>query len=321
MAAAEEQADTVRWLPSFVVLSAIWGSSFVLIKVGVDAGVAPLWVALWRCLFGTLALLAVCAFQRSALPRDPVIWGHAAVVAVLLNAAPFALFAYGEQHVSSVLAGMVNATTPLTTLVFVLALVPQERATASRLLGLLLGFLGVLFVLGVWHGVAGGTLVGGLACLGATACYGAGFAYTRRFFSGRRDSVVALSTAQIGSATVELALVTPLISGPPTWPGLPAAAALLLLGALGTGYAYILNLHIIRAAGPTIAATVTYVIPLWSTALGALLLDEPVGWNTLIGGILVVAGVLATRARTRPAGDTRPGSSAGSMRRPRPGPD
>jgi drug/metabolite transporter (DMT)-like permease len=301
MASAEEQVVTVRWLPSFVALSAIWGSSFALIKVSVDAGMTPLWVALWRCLFGALALLAVCAFQRRALPRDPVIWGHAAVVAALLNAAPFALFAYGEQHVSSVLAGMVNATTPLTTLVFVLVLVPQERATARRLLGLLLGFLGVLFALGVWHGVVGGTLGGGLACLGATTCYGAGFAYTRRFFSGRRDSVAVLSAVQIGSATVELALVTPVVSGLPTWPGLPAAAAVLLLGVLGTGYAYILNLYIIRAAGSTIASTVTYVIPLWSTALGALLLDEPVDWNTLVGGILVVAGVLATQGVTKVA--------------------
>lgn len=214
---------------------------------------------------------------------------------------PFALFAYGEQHVSSVLAGVLNATTPLTTLVFLIALVPQERATGRRLLGLLLGFLGVICVLGVWDGLAGVTLIGGLACLGATTGYGAGFAYTRRFFSGRGGSAAVLSAVQISCVTLELALVTPLVSGLPTWTGTPAASALVLLGAIGTGYAFLLNLHIVRAAGPTIASTVTYVMPLWSTALGAVLLAEPVGWNTFVGGILVVAGVLVTRARPRPA--------------------
>lgn len=296
MAAASQRVDTARWLPSFVALSAIWGSSFALIKVSVDAGVAPLWVALWRCLFGALALLTVCAVQRAALPRDLRTWGHAAIVAALWNAVPFTLFAYGELHVSSVLAGVLNATTPLTTLVFVLAFVPQERATARRLVGLLLGFLGVLCLLGVWRGLAGTTLVGGLACLGATTGYGAAFAYTRRFFSERGGSAAVLSAVQICCATLELALVTPFANGLPGWPGLPAAAALVLLGAIGTGYAFLLNLNIIRAAGPMVASTVTYLIPLWSTALGALLLAEPVGWNTLVGGILVVAGVVVTRA-------------------------
>jgi len=298
----DERSDFVRWLPSFVALSVVWGSSFALIKIGVDAGVSPLWVALWRCLFGALTLLAICAVQRTRLSRDRSTWAHAAVVAALLNAAPFALFAYGEQHVSSVLAGVVNATTPLFTLIFVLLLVPGERATEPRIAGLLIGFVGVLFLLGVWRGISGGDLTGALACLAATTCYGAGFAYTRRFFSGRDGSVTALSAVQIVCATVELALVTAVVDGPPIWPGWSAAVALLVLGAVGTGYAYVLNLKVIRGAGATMASTVTYVIPIWSTAIGAVLLFEPVGWNTLVGGLLVVAGILATRVRTRSGG-------------------
>ena len=82
----------------------------------------------------------------------------------------------------------------------------------------------------------------------------------------------------------------------PAWPGVPAGAALLALGALGTGIAYVLNLGVLRAAGPTVASTVTYVIPIWSTAIGAVLLAEPVGWNTVVGGVLVVVGVVVTRA-------------------------
>ena len=283
-----------------MLLSAIWGSSFALIKVAVDAGVPPVQVALARCLFGALALWVVCAAQGASVPRDPRVWGHAAVVGVLLNSVPFTLLAFGESKVDSVLAGVLNATTPLTTLAFALLVVPGERVTRTRLAGLLLGFAGVLVLLGVWRGLDGDVLAGGLACLAATTCYGAGFAYTRRFFSGGAHRASALSAVQITCATVQLGLVAPVLSGSLVWPGVQAFLALLVLGAVGTGYAYVLNLDLIRAAGPTVAATVTYVTPLWSTALGALLLAEPVGWNTFAGGAVVIAGILLAR---RPAPD------------------
>jgi drug/metabolite transporter (DMT)-like permease len=299
MSTPVEGATAVRWLPSFIALSALWGSSFALIKIAVDAGVAPLWVALWRCLFGTLALLVVCVVQRVPIPRDGATWGHAAVVAALLNAAPFALFAYGEQHVSSVLAGIFNATTPLLTLLFVLVIVADEHLTGPRVAGMLLGFLGVLVVMGVWNGIGGGSLFGALVCLLATTSYGAGFAYTRRFFSQRPGSVAALSTVQVGCATAQLAVVTTAAGQVPTWPGWYAAGALLVLGAFGTGIAFILNLNVIRHAGPTIASTVTYVIPLWSTAIGFLLLGELISWNTFVGAALVIASILVTRMRPR----------------------
>jgi drug/metabolite transporter (DMT)-like permease len=291
--------SSLGWLPGFTVLSAVWGSSFALIKVAVDAGVPPAWVALARCALGALTLLAVCALTRSPLPRDRVTWRHAAVVAVLANTVPFVLLAYGEQHVDSVLAGLLNATTPLMTLLFVPLLVPTERITPRRVAGLLTGFVGVLCVLGVWRGLAGGTLAGTLACLGSTAGYGAAFAYAQRFFVGRPGSATALSAAQLTAATAQLAVVAPVLAGLPDWPGTPAAAALVALGALGTGLAYVLNLGVLRAAGPTVASTVTYVIPVWSTAIGAALLGEAVGWNTVLGGVLVVAGVLVARAPDR----------------------
>ncbi|MEV0678154.1 DMT family transporter [Actinosynnema sp. NPDC050436] len=294
------------WVGKFVLLSAIWGGSFALIKVAVDAGVPAVWVAFARCLFGALALWAFCAVQRQGVPRDRAVWGHALVVAALLNAVPFTLLAYGETKVSSVLAGVFNATTPLTTLVFVLLIVPQEKVTGAKLAGLLVGFTGVLVVLGVWQGLGDDVLVGSAACLGATTCYGAGFAYTRRFFSGGPHSAGALSAVQITCGAAQLAVAAPLLGGVPAWPGWPAAAALVVLGAAGTGLAYVLNLDVIRQAGPTVAATVTYVTPLWSTALGVLFLAEPAGWNAVAGGVIVVAGVLlARKPANRPVGQER----------------
>ncbi|MEU4742776.1 DMT family transporter [Actinosynnema sp. NPDC023658] len=281
----------------FVLLSAIWGSSFALIKVAVDAGVPPVWVATARCLFGALALWATCLAQGVAVPRDRRTWGHAAVVAALLNAVPFTLLAHGETLIGSVPAGIFNAATPLATLVFVLLVVPDERVTRAQVGGLVVGFAGVLVVLGAWQGMAGDVVGGGLACLAAITCYGAGFAYTRRFFSGGDHSASALSAVQITCATLQLAVVAPVAGGLPSWPGTSAAVALVVLGVAGTGLAYVLNLDVIRAAGPAVASTVTFVTPLWSTAIGVVLLGEPIGWNTLVGGAIVIGGVLLARSR------------------------
>ncbi|RKT53139.1 DMT family transporter [Saccharothrix australiensis] len=295
-----------RGMGKFAVVSAIWGSSFTLIKVAVDAGVPPVWVAFFRCLFGALTLWLLCAVGRGGVPRDRRTWGHALVVAALLNSVPFTLLAHGETLVSSVLAGALNAITPLTTLVFALLIVPDERITWTRAVGLAVGFAGVLVVLGAWEGLSGDLVAGSLACLAAITCYGAGFAYTRRFFSSGPHSATALSAVQITCATAQLAVAAPVIGGLPTWPGTTAVAALGVLGAVGTGFAYVLNLDVIRDAGPTVASTVTYVTPLWSTALGVLLLSETAGWNTVVGGAIVVAGVLLARAPSaRPKGQEK----------------
>lgn len=287
-----------RWLPGFVALSAIWGASFALIKVAVDAGVPPLWVALWRCLLGAATLWAILVVRGERVPRDRALWVHSAVVAVLLNAVPFALFPFGETRVSSVLAGVMNATTPLFTLLFAVLTVPEERRPdARRLAGLGLGFLGVLTVLGAWHGLGAGATTGALACLAATCCYGAGYVYLRRFLSGRPESVTTLSALQVTCATAELVLVAPLAAGAPHWPGAGPALALLALGVVGTGLAFLLNMGLVRSAGTAVASAVTYVMPLWSTAIGAAVLHEPVGWNALVGGALVIVAVALTRPR------------------------
>ncbi|MGA5817605.1 DMT family transporter [Kitasatospora sp. NPDC094028] len=301
-------------MPGFTALSAIWGASFALIKVAVDAGVPPVWVAAWRCLLGAAALWAILLARGERIPRDRALWGHSAAVAVLLNTVPFTLFSFGETEVSTVLAGVMNATTPLFTVLFAVLTVPEERRPgARRLLGLALGFAGVLTVLGVWHGLGAGATTGALACLAAACCYGAGFAYLRRFLTGRAESVTALSALQIGCAAAELTLIAPFAAGAPHWPGAGAAAALLALGAFGTGVAYLLNLGLVRAAGTTVASAVTYAIPLFSTALGATVLDEPVGWNALAGGALVIAAVALTRPR-RPVAPAPAAASASKVR-------
>jgi drug/metabolite transporter (DMT)-like permease len=300
-----------------VLLSAIWGASFALIKVAVDAGVPPPWVAFWRCLLGAVALWAMVAATRRGGSRGRRCWrdrrvlAPAAVAALLLNTVPFVLLAYGETRVTSVQAGVLNAATPLFTVIFAILLIPSERPGRWRLVGLALGLVGVSMVLGVWQleleGSAG-ALLGGLCCLGAATCYGAGFAYMRRHLTGLPLPAATLAALQVSCATVELALVAPLIGGAPGLPvgggrhGAAVVGALVVLGVLGTGVAYLLNTRLVRTAGATVASTVTYAIPVWSTGIGAVVLGEAVGWSTVVGGVLVVVAIALTRVRPAAVG-------------------
>ena len=163
------------------VLSCIWGASFLFIKVGLE-GLAPMQVVTARVVSGAAVLVATVAVRRLAVPRSAVLWGHLTVLAVLANLVPFFLFAWAEQRIGSGVAGILNGTTPLLTLAVAVAVLPEERATPVRLAGMLLGFAGVVLIVGPWRDDAGGrTLSGQLACVGAAACYGVTFVYTRRF--------------------------------------------------------------------------------------------------------------------------------------------
>jgi drug/metabolite transporter (DMT)-like permease len=288
----------IDWRAQFLLLSAIWGLSFMFIKVG-DEALAQLQVALGRLLCGGATLLLVLAMRREALPRDPHVWGHLSVAALLVNALPFSLFAYGETHVTSVVAGMWNATTPLLTVLLAMAVLPDERPTRERGIGLGIGFAGVLVLLGIWHAPTGVALVGNLACLGAAACYALGFPYLRKYVSGRPESGVALSAGQVLCGAVALGIVTPLFTTRPSSLPVATAASVLALGALGTGLAYILNYGVIRAAGATVASTVTYVIPVFATAAGIAVLGERLSWNEPLGGLLVIMGLAVTQGRVR----------------------
>lgn len=283
----------MSWRVQFLALAAIWGSSFLCIKVlGEDW--APSHVALGRILLGALTLLVVLRLQRGRLPRDRAVWGHVFVVGLLMNAIPFTLFAYGETKVSSVLAGLWNATTPLFTLLVVLAVLPDERPDRRKLLGLAGGFLGVTCLLGPWRGLGGDELAGHVACAGGALCYGLGLPYTRRFLADRPETGVSLAAAQLLCATAALAVVAPFAGAPTLALGADAWASLLALGVLGSGVAYVLTYAIVRAAGTTTMSTVTYLIPVFSTALGVVVLGEALGWNEPVGAAIVLGSIWAS---------------------------
>jgi drug/metabolite transporter (DMT)-like permease len=288
------------WPLRFALLATAWGSTFLFIKIGVEA-LAPLQVSLGRLLVGTAALLAILALRREPLPAAGRVWGQLAIAGILLNVAPFTLFAYGERHVSSLLAGIWNATVPLFTLPIAILWIADERASGRRLAGLALGFAGVLTVLGVWQGVGGASLGGNLLCLGAAASYGLGFPYTRRYLARRPEGPLSLASAQLICATVEIAILTLVFTHAPHGVAAKHVLSVLALGVIGTGLTFLLNYSLIRDVGATVTSTVAYVMPIVSTLLGVVALGEPLRWYEPVGAVIVIAGAVLAQSGERPA--------------------
>jgi drug/metabolite transporter (DMT)-like permease len=298
MHVAGDTRAQIPWQVSFVLLAAIWGCSFWWIKLGLTF-LAPTQVAFVRTALGALALLAILVATRQRLPRDRRTWGHLVVVALLGNAIPATLFAYGETEISSILAGIINAATPLATLVVVLAAFREQRVTRERIAGLLIGFVGVLVVIGVWQGLGAGDLLGIAACVGAICCYGVVFPYTRRYLAGRGEGPIPMATGQVAIAAALLLPVAALTGGAPATPAADAVLAMIGLGMLGTGVAYALNYRIIAVAGSTTASTVTYLTPVVAVVVGVAFLGESVSWNEPVGAAIVLVGVAISSGQLR----------------------
>jgi drug/metabolite transporter (DMT)-like permease len=288
-------------VPAFVAVCAIFGCAFLLIKLSGES-FPPLGLTFLRVSIAALTLRVVLAASGGRLPRDPRLWAHLTVVGFLMNALPFSLFALGEQYVPSALAGIYNGTTPLFTVVFA-ALVLGSRPSRRDLGSVAIGFAGVLLIAGVWRLDASASLAGQLMCLAAGCSYGIGIPYIRRFVSGRPESVISLTCAQLTLASAEL-IVALAVSGQWRVTGdvtLRSTLAVVALGCVGTAGGITLHNLLTRRAGPTISAGVTYVVPVIATVLGVTLLDERLSWNEPAGTCLVLLGVWLSGRSARAA--------------------
>ncbi|TXS21267.1 DMT family transporter [Streptomyces sp. adm13(2018)] len=292
------------------VLALLWGSGFLWIKISLNEGLTPGWITFLRCALGAAVLLVLARAAGQRLPRDRATWGRLAVAAFFCNALPFLLFSVGEQTVDSGVAGVLNATTPLWSLLIGLALGTERPLRAGRATGLALGFAGVLVIFAPWDHGSGLMSLEALALLGASVSYAVAFAYMARHLAARGTAPLALSAAQLLAAT---GLSTPALAaggaGTVTWAGLLAVAA---LGVLATGLTFHLNYRMIAEEGPTAAATVGYLLPVVSVGLGALVLGEPLTARVVAGMAVVLVGVGLARPRRRPgrAERTRPTKQA-----------
>ncbi len=299
------------------LLALIWGASFLLIALALD-GLSPAQIVLTRLVSGAAVLVGIVLARRLQLPRSPVLWAHLGLMGLFANAVPNLLFAWAQERITSGLAGVLNATTPLFTLVLATTFLPSERLSPLRAAGLLLGFLGVVIVIGPWDSdPLTSSIPGQLACLGAACCYGIAFVYTRRFITGRHARPEALAAGQLMAAAAILLAAAPFVATDPVRLDPVVVGSVLTLGLVATGLAYVLYYRLITEAGATSAAMVTYLIPVVAVTLGYLVLDEPVGWNLFAGAAVVILGVAMAEGRLtlRSAGSAARARSA-SPRRP-----
>src|SRR6478672_93411 len=309
----------VPWQAKYLVLALIWGSSFLLMKVGLRT-LAPLQISGLRIYAGTATLLALLAATGGRLPRERRTWGHLTVSGIFLTAMPFSLFALGEERVSSALAGIGNATTPIAALFFALLLLPSDRLSPRKLAAVLIGFAGVVVITQPWESSGRPDLLGFGMTLVAGACYGLGWTYNRRFLGNADLGGLSMQTALLVVGSVLMAPVLLVwwalhrdtYAAP--WSGhadpsgggwLTPLLCVLVLGVVGTGLAYMLQFDVVRGAGATVSTTVTYLIPVVSVVLGVLVLDEHLAWPQLLGAAIVLVSAvvvgLPARRRRQPA--------------------
>jgi len=310
------KATRVLWQVKFTALAFIWGSSFLLMKVGLRS-LAPLQISGLRILSGATVLLLLLTAARGRLPRDRRIWGHLMVTGFFLGSLPFSLFALGEERVSSALAGIGNSITPIATVLFSLLLLKHDKIEARKIVGVLIGFVGVLVILQPWESQGRPDLLGFGMTLVAGTSYGVGWTYTKRFLIKADFGGLTLPAAQMLTSAGQMLVALPIWwltqrtrlslaapwslhantdGGSVLWPVL----AVLALGVIGTGIAMSFQYDVVRAAGPTVGASVTYLIPVVSVALGVLVLHERLQWPQFVGAAVVLtAAVLIGRSRRR----------------------
>ena len=289
-------ASQVDWI-LFLALGFFWGSSYLFIKIGIET-LPPFSLIAGRLLIGALLLGAVLLMAREPLPREPRVYGHLVVMAVVNIAVPFTLITWGEQHIDSALASILNATVPLFTIILAALAFHDEAVTVSRLAGLAIGFLGVVILVG--RGLSGtlgeGSVLGELAMIGSSIAYAIGNVYARRNTRGLRPMIPAFF--QVFFALCMTATLALLLEEP--WSLAPAPEAVfsvVWLGLLGSGLAYLVFFRLLRDWGSTRTSMVAYLLPVVGIALGVAVLGETINVRVIAGTILVIGGVALVNSR------------------------
>jgi drug/metabolite transporter (DMT)-like permease len=275
----------------FIALGFLWGSSYLWIKIGLES-LPPMTLIAARLAVGGLFLAAVVAATRQSLPRHGRMYGHLLVMAVVNIVLPFTLITIGEQSIDSALASILNATVPLAVIVIAPAFLPDERITLARVAGLAVGFAGVILLVApdlVNLGDADPT--GELLMIGSSLSYAVGNVYARRNVHGLPPLIPALFQVTFAAAIViPIALLVDRPFATVT-PEPSSIAAVLWLGLLGSGLAYICYFTILRAWGATRTSMVAYLLPVVGIVLGAVVLNDPITANRIGGTALIIAGI------------------------------
>ena len=288
--------STRSWVPTYLALGVVWGCSFLFIKDSLGF-LTPFGVGFLRSALGAATLVVVAWVRRVALPTEAIVWWHLWIVALCLNVIPGVLFAVAETRTTSIVAGIINALTPLSALFFIVFVFRDEPVKRHQIMGIVVGLLGVLVVLGAWQGLGPNPWWAVLALVGSVLLYGFSFPYARRYVIPRKLPAISVATAQLLLATATLlpAFLFDGLNGH----GLTRTSglAILALGVFGSGFAYIWNFRIIAAAGSSVASTVTFLTPVVAVIVGVFFLSEPVTWFEPVGGAIVLFGAALGQGR------------------------
>jgi len=278
------------WVAMYLVAGLIWGGSFLFVELALTA-LTPVGVAFWRTTFGALSMLIAMAIFKTKLPRSFDVWKKMTIAGILMSSVPFTLFSYAQTHVSSALASIINAITPMATVIVMLIAFRSEKLKTHVVVGLGIGLIGVLVVLGVWQGFGSNEPLAILAMLVAVTCYGIGTPYVRKNITPLQLPTEVSVFGQIGTAAITLLpvylLSGPLFIGPLSF---EAVASVLAIGALGSGVAYLLFYKVLDIVGSAITSSVTYLTPIIAVILGVVVLNEQLQWYEPIGGLIVIVG-------------------------------
>ena len=289
---------TGSWLPLYLVVGFIWGCSFIFIKGGLEF-LTPFGVAFIRCALGALTLYIFAKIKKIELPRGKRALFHIWIVSLLLNVFPGIFFALAETEVTSILAGIINAVTPLMTLLAILLVNREEKPKSGQIIGLLIGFIGVLVVLGAWNGLGDNPWWAVAILLLAVTCYGFSFPYTRRFVIPLGLRTEAIVSQQLILASFTLLPLYLLDGIAKDEYRLGPVLSMIALGVFGSGFAYLWNFKVMQIAGSAIASSVTYLTPVVAVIVGIIFLNEGITWNEPIGAIVVLLGAAIAQERIR----------------------
>lgn len=278
-----------------LVLSILWGGSFFFVGVAVKE-ITPLTIVAGRVGLAAFLLLVYVRLRGLKMPGSPLVWGAFLIMGALNNLIPFSLIVWGQTHIESSLASILNATTPIFSAVLAHYLTREERLTLNRIAGILIGWLGVAALIGIeaLRGF-GVEVLGQIAVLGAALSYAFAAIYGRRF---KEIDPAVVATGMLCGSTVMILPLALYVEQP--WqlaPGMGSVAALLGLAAISTSLAYIIYFRVLATSGATNLLLVTFLIPVSAIVLGVLVLGERPGWNAFTGMGLIFIGLVAIDGR------------------------
>jgi drug/metabolite transporter (DMT)-like permease len=286
----------VDWLV-FGLLGFFWGSSYLFIKIGVDAGLTPFTLVMLRLLFGSALLWTVVLIARERLPRERRFYAHISVVGFFGIALPFVLITFAETSVDSSLAAVLTAPVPLFVIPFAALLLPDEGITLNKVVGVLIGLVGVVVLVGFDPAQLGTSdFFAEIVLIGAAISYAIGGVYARRFVTGYRPMIPALF--EVFTAFIMVTVLGFLLERPLETVFTPEALiSVVWLGLVGSGLAFLAFFRLLGRWGAARTSLVAYLLPVWGIILGVAVLGEQIPPQLLLGTALIIGGIAIVNAK------------------------